>query len=184
METNSVNPAENVVTIIENTIKSVVYNVVNDNVDEKTYRVSLESPIKGYRTVNGVRSEANVISFLIPRNVLLAQVLNKLPMLARIYDASKKKFELIPENEGKIMPFVEQLNTYLKGGKVTLRSEFHAGGEIQTLDDGREVRHEKDKYNIEILNVDYGPIGAATVNAIEAAELERAVEAAKAALGL
>ena len=182
--------------VIDNAIKGIVYNQVNGAADVTTYRVVLRDAITDYRNVKQavgegddateelVRSEVSVISYLVPRNVFLAQVLNKLPLLARIYKAELEKFKAVPENEGQIMDFVDYLNMFLEEGNIKLRLEKHVAGEVCTAKDGSEYVHTVDKISIELVDVAYGPKGQETADEIHKAEIAAMKAKALAALGI
>lgn len=173
------------VAVVKNAIASIAYYVVNDVVDQKTYRVTFAKSIRGYRKdADGNRIECDVISYLVPRNVFLAQVLNKLPMLARIYNKKLEQFKAIAENEGKILDFTKELNSFLRDGEIVFKAIFHAAGETFTNTDGTEGVHKFDKINVDFVNIKYGPAGAAAVAQIEATEIARMAADAAAILGL
>lgn len=175
---------ENSIIKSENILKNVVYNIKNDVVDESTYRVVLEKPIKGYRTINGERVETDVISYLVPRNVFLAQVLNKLPLLARMYTAAKATFTADADNADKILDFTDKLNMMLAGGKFDLTLEYHAAGEVYVAADGSEAALKVDKYDIQVEAISYGELGQIVAAQIHADEAAKAIATARELLGL
>lgn len=175
---------ENSILRVNNTIVAVVYNTVaNGTIDESTYRVTLASPVKGYRNVDDKRIEVDVISYLVPRNVLLAQVLNKIPMAARVYDKKKKAFEAVAENKNLIMPFIDELNIFVKDAKCVLECEFHAAGEVYVDASGAETAHKKDKWNVSLVDIEAGALGQQTIAGLEEIERQKAVAELASILG-
>lgn len=167
-----------------NVIKAVVYNTdANGEPDVTSYRVTLTKAIKGYRTVNGERVETDVISYIVPRNVFLAQILNRIPMAARIYDKAKKAF-VAEHGKDAIMPFIDELNIFVKDADVVLDCTYHAAGETYQSVDGTQCAHKYDKWNIELVEITPGALGSQTIAALEERERQAAMAQLAAILGV
>jgi len=146
------------------------------------YRVSVRNSFKDYRKdADGNVKLISTNNFLANTRVIHGIIADKLPYVNYLLGKAVEAFNADPANPiiaGYVKVIDDKpvfdksafLNMLLKDTFIKMEFVFHAAGEIQTLDDGSEIEHKMDKFNITIVDAEYNPTLASRAEAYKAAE--------------